>query len=56
MYKEHSLELEKVSFDEKLLHNLYIKLKLDQAESSASNPETKWIDEDTFWSNIEARL
>ena len=36
--------------DEEFLHKLYIKRKLDEAEASASNPDTKWLSEDEFWS------
>jgi len=38
---------------EKFLHAQYIKQKLDEAEASANNPDTKWLSEDEFWRSIE---
>ena len=38
---------------EKFLHKQYIKLKLDEAEASANNPDTKWLGEDEFWRGFE---
>ena len=38
---------------EEFLHTLYIKQKLDEAEASANDPNTKWIDEDEFWTDVE---
>ena len=38
---------------EQFLHTQYIKRKLDEAEDSAKNPNTRWLSEDEFWSSIE---
>ena len=38
---------------EEFLHNQYVLRKLDEAEASAGNPETVWLEEDEFWNEIE---
>ena len=38
---------------EETLHKQYIKMKLDEAEISASNPDTVWLSEDEFWEIID---
>ena len=48
--------IEEYSEYEKFLHKQYIKHKLDEAELSAKNPDTKWLSEDEFWSSIEDSL
>ena len=46
--------IEEYPLYEAFLHNLYIERKLDEAEASAADPNTQWIDEETFWAEIEA--
>ena len=41
---------------EKFLHKQYVLRKLDEAEASANNPETKWLEEDEFWNDIDMSL
>ena len=41
---------------EKFLHKQYVKRKLEEAEASAENPDTKWVSEEEFWGIIEASL
>jgi len=48
--------IEEYAMYEKFLHKQYIKHKLDEAESSAKNPDTKWLSEDEFWSSVEDLL
>ena len=48
--------IEEYALYEKFLHHLYINRKLDEAEASAKNPDTKWLSEDEFWSSIEGLL
>jgi len=48
--------IEEYAMYEQFLHKQYIKRKLDEAEASAKNPDTKWLSEDEFWSNIEDLL
>ena len=48
--------IEEYSTYEKFLHKQYIKQKLDEAEVSAKDPNTKWLNEDEFWSSIEKSL
>ena len=45
--------IEEYSEYEKFLHRQYIKMKLDEAEISAKNPDTKWLSEEEFWDGIE---
>ena len=48
--------IEEYSQYEEFLHIQYIKKKLDEAEVRADDPETKWFDEDEFWTRIESSL
>ena len=48
--------IEEYSLYEEFLHKQYVKQKLDEAEASAGNPETKWVGEDEFWFSIESSL
>ena len=48
--------IEEYSQYEKFLHKQYIRRKLDEAEISAANSDTKWINEDEFWESVEASL
>jgi len=48
--------IEEYALYEEFLHALFIKRKLDEAEASAADPNTKWLSEDEFWSGIEASL
>ena len=41
---------------EEFLHNQYILRKLGEAEASAKNLETKWLEEDEFWNEVEMSL
>ena len=41
---------------EAFLHTRYIKQKLDEAEVSAGNPDTKWLSEEEFWSSFDNSL
>ena len=46
--------IEEYSEYEKFLHKQYVLRKL--AEASAKNPETKWLEDDEFWNDIEMAL
>ena len=41
---------------EEFLHTFYIKQKLDEAEKSASDPNTQWLSEEEFWQGVEESL
>ena len=46
--------IEEYPLYEAFLHSLYIERKLDEAEASANDPNTQWIDENDFWAEVEA--
>jgi len=48
--------IEEYKLYEDFLHSLYISRKLDEAEKSAQDPNTKWLTEDEFWSSVEESL
>ena len=48
--------IEEYSIYEKFLHKQYVRQKLEEAEASAENPDTKWLSEDEFWDSIEDSL
>ena len=45
--------IEEFSRYEEFLHEQYIDRKLDEAEKSAADPNTKWLSEDEFWQSVE---